>query len=131
MNIPKELKYTKSDEWIRVEGDQAAMGITDYAQSQLSDIVYVDVFVKTGDALAQGRPVASVESVKAASEIYLPAGGTVTAVNSALGNAPESVNKDPYGDGWMVKFTLSNPSEMGSLMDSKDYEAYCAGRQQH
>lgn len=129
MNIPKELKYTKSDEWIRVEGDQAAMGITDFAQSQLSDIVYVDVFVKTGDALAKGKPVASVESVKAASEIYLPAGGTVTAVNSALGSTPESVNKDPYGDGWMMKFTLSNPSELETLMDSKDYEAYCAGRQ--
>ncbi len=128
MNIPKDLKYTKSDEWIRVEGNQASMGITDYAQSQLSDIVYVDVFVKTGDTLAQGKPVTSVESVKAASEIYLPAGGTVTAVNSALGAAPESVNKDPYGEGWMVKLTLSNPAELDSLMDSKNYEAYCAGR---
>jgi len=130
MNIPKELKYSKSDEWIRVEGDQASMGITDFAQSQLSDIVYVDVFVKTGETLAQGKPVASVESVKAASEIYLPAGGTVTVVNSTLGNTPESVNKDPYGEGWMVKFTLSNPADLDTLMDSKNYEAYCAGRGQ-
>ncbi len=128
MNIPKDLKYTKSDEWIRVEGNQATMGITDYAQGQLSDIVYVEVFAKVGEAMAQGKPVASVESVKAASEIYLPAGGTVTEVNPALGNAPESVNKDPYGGGWMVKFTLSNPAELDPLMDSKNYEAYCAGR---
>jgi glycine cleavage system H protein len=129
MNIPKDLKYTKSDEWIRVEGDRASMGITDYAQGQLSDIVYVEVFPKQGDTLARGKPVASVESVKAASEIYLPAGGTVTEVNPALGGTPEIVNKDPYGEGWMVKFTLSDPAELGSLMDSKNYEAYCAGRQ--
>jgi len=81
MNIPKELKYTKTDEWIRVEGNQATVGITDYAQSQLSDIVYVEVLAKSGDAVAQGKPIASVESVKAASEIYLPAGGTVTEAN--------------------------------------------------
>jgi glycine cleavage system H protein len=129
MNIPKDLKYTKSDEWIRVEGTKASMGITDYAQSQLSDIVYVEVFAKVGDALAQGKPVASVESVKAASEIYLPAGGSVTEINPALGSTPESVNKDPYGEGWMVKFTLANPAELDSLMDPKNYEAYCAGRQ--
>jgi glycine cleavage system H protein len=129
MNVPKDLKYTKSDEWIRVEGNQASMGITDYAQNQLSDIVYVEVFAKSGEALAQGKPIASVESVKAASEVYLPAGGTVTEINSALGSTPESVNKDPYGEGWMVKFTLANPSELESLMDSKKYETYCAGRQ--
>jgi glycine cleavage system H protein len=128
MNIPNDMKYTKSDEWIRVEGNQASMGITDYAQSQLSDIVYVDVFVKIGETLAQGKPAASVESVKAASEIYLPAGGKVEAVNAALGNTPESVNKDPYGEGWMVKFTLTDPAQLGSLMDAKQYEAYCAGR---
>jgi glycine cleavage system H protein len=128
MNIPNDLKYTKSDEWIRVEGTRASMGITDYAQSQLSDIVYVDVFVKTGETLAKGKPVASVESVKAASEVYLPAGGTVEAVNAALGNTPESANKDPYGEGWMVKFTLADPAELESLMNAKDYEAYCAGR---
>ena len=130
MNIPKELKYSKNDEWIRVEGNQAVMGITDYAQSQLSDIVYVDIFVHEGDAAGQGKPVASVESVKAASEIYLPAGGKVTAVNPALADTPELANSDPYGDGWMVKFTLSNPSEVDSLLDSKNYEAYCTGRSQ-
>ena len=129
MNIPKDLKYTKSDEWIRVEGNQASMGITDFAQSQLSDIVYVEVFAKPGEAMAQGKPVASVESVKAASEVYLPAGGAVTGVNPALGSTPELLNKDPYGEGWMVKFTLANPAELDSLMDSKNYETYCAGRQ--
>jgi glycine cleavage system H protein len=129
MNIPKDLRYTKSDEWIRVAGGEATMGISDYAQSQLSDIVYVEVLAKIGDALAKGKPVASVESVKAASEVYLPAGGTVTTVNPALSATPELVNKDPYGEGWMVKFTLADPAELGSLMDPKAYEAYCAGRQ--
>jgi glycine cleavage system H protein len=129
MNIPKDLKYTKSDEWIRAEGTQGSMGLSDYAQGQLSDIVYVEVLAKKGDALAQGKPIASVESVKAASEVYLPAGGTVTEINAALAAAPELLNKDPYGEGWMVKFTLANPAELDSLMDSKTYEAYCAGRQ--
>jgi glycine cleavage system H protein len=129
MNIPKDLKYTKSDEWIRVEGSQATMGISDYAQAQLSDIVYVEVLAKIGDALAQGKPIASVESVKAASEIYLPAGGAITEINTALAAAPESINKDPYGGAWMVKFTLANLAELDSLMDSRNYEAYCAGRQ--
>ncbi len=129
MNIPKDLRYTKSDEWIRVTGGEAVMGISDYAQSQLSDIVYVEVFAKIGNALAQGKPVASVESVKAASEVYLPAGGTPTAVNPALAATPELLNKDPYGEGWMVKFTLADPAQLDSLMDPKTYEAYCAGRQ--
>jgi glycine cleavage system H protein len=129
MNIPKDLKYTKNDEWIRVEGTQGAMGITDYAQGQLSDVVYVEVLAKKDDTLAQGKPIASVESVKAASEVYLPAGGTVTEVNPSLATTPESLNKDPYGEGWMVKFTLANPAELDALMDSMAYEAYCDGRQ--
>jgi glycine cleavage system H protein len=129
MNIPKDLRYTKSDEWIRVTGGGAVMGISDYAQSQLSDIVYVEVLAKVGDALVQGKPVASVESVKAASEVYLPASGSATAVNPALAATPELLNKDPYGEGWMVKFTLSDPAQLDSMMDPKTYEAYCAGRQ--
>jgi glycine cleavage system H protein len=129
MNIPKDLRYTKSDEWIRVTGGDAVMGISDYAQSQLSDIVYVEILAKVGDSLSKGKPVASVESVKAASEVYLPAGGTATAVNPALASTPELLNKDPYGEGWMVKFTLADPAEPGSLMDPATYEAYCAGRQ--
>ena len=129
MNIPKDLRYTKTDEWIRVEGGAATMGISDYAQSQLSDIVYVEVLPQVGDVLVKGKPVASVESVKAASEVYLPAGGSVTKVNAALSATPELVNKDPYGEGWMVKITLADPAEINSLMDPKTYEAYCAGRQ--
>jgi glycine cleavage system H protein len=129
MNIPKDLRYTKTDEWIRVEGGEATMGISDYAQSQLSDIVYVEVLPKAGDVLVKGKPVASVESVKAASEVYLPAGGSVIKVNAALSATPELVNKDPYGEGWMVKITLADPAEINSLMDPKTYEAYCAGRQ--
>ena len=129
MNIPKDLRYTKTDEWIRVEGGAATMGISDYAQGQLSDIVYVEVLPKTGDVLVKGKPVASVESVKAASEVYLPAGGSVIKVNAALSATPELVNKDPYGEGWMVKITLADPAEINSLMDPKTYEAYCAGRQ--
>ncbi|MGD0174867.1 MAG: glycine cleavage system protein GcvH [Anaerolineales bacterium] len=129
MNIPKDLRYTKTDEWIRVEGGEATMGISDYAQSQLSDIVYVEVLPKASDVLVKGKPVASVESVKAASEVYLPAGGSVTKVNAALSATPELVNKDPYGEGWMVKITLADPTEINSLMDPKTYEAYCAGRQ--
>jgi len=129
MNIPKDLRYTKTDEWIRVEGGAATMGISDYAQSQLSDIVYVEVLPQVGDVLVKGKPVASVESVKAASEVYLPAGGSVIKVNAALSATPELVNKDPYGEGWMVKITLADPAEINSLMDPKTYEAYCAGRQ--
>jgi glycine cleavage system H protein len=129
MNIPKDLRYTKTDEWIRVQGGEAVVGISDYAQSQLSDIVYVEVLPKAGEVLVKGKPVASVESVKAASEVYLPAGGSVTQVNPALSAAPELVNKDPYGEGWMVKLTLADPAEINSLMDPKTYEAYCAGRQ--
>ena len=116
MNIPRDLRYTKTDEWIRVEGGQATMGISDYAQSQLSDIVYVEVLPKAGDVLVKGKPVASVESVKAASEVYLPAGGSVIKVNAALSATPELVNKDPYGEGWMVKITLADPAEIERVL---------------
>jgi glycine cleavage system H protein len=129
MNIPQGLKYAKTDEWIRVEGREASMGISDFAQSQLSDVVYVEVLAKAGETLAEGKPIASIESVKAASEAYLPAGGTIIQANGSLSGTPELLNKDPYGEGWIVKFTLSNPAELDSLMDAKTYQAYCAGRQ--
>ncbi len=127
MNAPANLKYTKSDEWF--DPATGAMGLSDYAQSQLSDIVFVEILVDEGDAIEAGKAIASVESVKAASEVYLPAGGTITEVNAGLAAAPELLNKDPYGEGWMVKLALSNPAELDALMDSKTYEAYCAGRQ--
>lgn len=128
MNIPQELKYTKSDEWIRVEGAKATMGVSDFAQSQLSDVVYVEVHPSAGETVAQGKPVASVESVKAAAEVYLPAGGSILQVNQALSGTPELLNKDPYGEGWIVKFTLTNPAELDGLMDAATYTTYCAGR---
>ena len=127
MNFPTDLKYTKSDEWIRATASEAESGITDYAQSHLSDIVYVEL-PDVGAEFKQGMPYGSIESVKAASDMYLPAGGTITAVNEALSDTPEVVNSDPYGKGWIVRFTLSDPGELGSLMDAAAYEAYCNER---
>lgn len=123
MNIPANLKYTKSDEW--VDPATGAMGLTDYAQGQLSDIVFVEILVAAGDTLAAGKPVASVESVKAAAETYAAAGGKVVAVNAELSGAPETLNKDPYGAGWMVKVDKVDAS---GLMDAAAYEKYCAER---
>jgi glycine cleavage system H protein len=128
MNIPKNLKYTKSDEWVRMEGDEATMGISDFAQSQLSDVVYVEIHPAAGEALVKGKPVASVESVKAAAEVYLPVGGTIRTVNDALSGTPELLNQDPYGKGWMVKFTVADVAELAGLMDADTYTAYCTGR---
>ncbi len=127
MNFPSDLKYTKSDEWIRVTGNEAEAGITDYAQSHLSDIVYVEL-PEVGAEFKQGTPFGSIESVKAASDMNLPASGTITAVNDGLSDTPEVVNSDPYGKGWIVKFTLSNAGELNALMDAKAYEAYCNER---
>jgi glycine cleavage system H protein len=123
MNIPANLKYTKSDEW--VDPATGAMGLTDYAQGQLSDIVFVEILVAAGDTLAAGKPIASVESVKAAAETYAAAGGKVVAVNAELSGAPETLNKDPYGAGWMVKVDKVDAS---GLMDAAAYEKYCAER---
>ena len=127
MNFPTDLKYTKSDEWIRINGAEAEAGLTDYAQSHLSDIVYVEL-PEVGAEFKQGTPFGSIESVKAASDMNLPASGTITAVNESLSDAPEAVNNDPYGAGWIVKFTLSDPAELDSLMDAAAYEAYCNER---
>jgi glycine cleavage system H protein len=127
MNIPTDLKYTKNDDWVRVEGNIATAGITDYAQDQLSDIVYVEL-PAVGATFKAGERYGAVESVKAASDLYLPAGGAITAVNASLSTAPETVNKDPYGAGWMVKFTLANVAELGGLMDAAAYQKYCEER---
>ena len=125
MNAPSNLKYTKSDEWFNPE--TGAMGLSDYAQSQLSDIVFVEMLVDEGDTIEAGRPIASVESVKASAEIYAPAGGTVSAVNKDLSNKPETLNSDPYGEGWMVKVEGGAPAE---VMESAAYEKYCEERSQ-
>jgi glycine cleavage system H protein len=127
MNIPSDLKYTKNDEWVRVEGGAATAGLTDYAQTQLSDIVFVEL-PSVGATFKQGESFASVESVKAASDVYLPVGGEITAVNDTLADSPELVNQDPYGKAWMVKFKVADASELDSLMDAAAYEKYCEER---
>ena len=127
MNFPSDLKYTRSDEWIRVNGTAAEAGITDYAQNHLSDIVYVEL-PEVGAEFKQGTPFGSIESVKAASDMDLPVSGTITAVNESLADTPEVVNSDPYGAGWIVKFTLSAAGELDGLMDAAAYEAYCNER---
>lgn len=123
MNTPSNLKYTKSDEWF--DPASGAMGISDYAQSQLSDIVFVEILVEAGEALEAGKPIASVESVKASAEVYASAGGKVSAVNKALSDKPETLNSDPYGAGWMVKV---EGGKTGEVMDAAAYEKYCAER---
>jgi glycine cleavage system H protein len=128
MNFPAELKYTRSDEWVRVEGHTATSGISDYAQDQLSDIVYVEL-PSVGASFKQGEAWGSVESVKAAAEVNLPLSGTITEVNEALSSTPEVVNSDPYGQGWMVKFTVADPAELDGLMDAATYQKYCEERQ--
>ena len=123
MNTPSNLKYAKSDEWFDAESGK--VGITDFAQSQLSDIVFVEVFVDEGESIQAGKPIASVESVKASAEIYSPASGTVAAVNKDLPNNPEAINSDPYGAAWMIQ--LEGASE-GDLMDAAAYEKHCEER---
>ncbi len=127
---PDECKYTRTDEWIRVEGDEAVIGITDYAQDQLSDLVYVDLDdAEVGASISKGSAFAEVESVKATSEVAAPASGEVVAVNEQLNDTPETINEDPYGEGWLVRIKLSDPSELSDLMDAGAYETYCAGRE--
>jgi glycine cleavage system H protein len=121
MNFPDELRYTKDHEWIRLEGDIATIGITDFAQRELGDIVYVEVET-IGKQLDAGAVFGTVEAVKTVSDLFLPAGGTITELNPALANSPELVNNDPYGEGWMVKMKVSKVSEIENLMDAKAYE---------
>jgi glycine cleavage system H protein len=122
MNIPSDLKYTESHEWLRVEGDTGTMGITDFAQGELGDIVFVEL-PKVGAKVEKGKPLGTVEAVKAVSDLNAPASGEVTAVNGDLEKAPDTVNKDCYGGGWMVKIRLADPSQASSLMDAAGYQA--------
>jgi glycine cleavage system H protein len=121
MKTPAELKYTKNDEWIMVHGESGTVGITDYAQDQLSDVVFVEFLVDEGETINQGDTIATVESVKAAADIYAPAGGTVTALNDDLSDSPELINSDPYGEAWLIKFTLTDPTDLNELMDPDTY----------
>lgn len=129
MDIPKDLKFTGSDEWVRVEGSEASMGISDYAQEQLSDIVYVEFTVDVGDEVAKGDSIAAVESVKAAADVYSPLSGTIRAINEELPNTPELINTDPYGEAWMIRIEMKDASEVDALKDAKAYEAYCEERE--
>ena len=128
--FPAELKYTENDEWIKAEGDTAKVGLTDYAQDQLSDIVYVDLGeAEVGNTVAQGDTIAAVESVKAASDVYAPASGEIVAANEALEDEPELINSDPYGAGWLIEITLSNAGELDGLMDAAAYQKHCEERE--
>jgi glycine cleavage system H protein len=120
MNIPKDLKYTKTHEWVRLEGDVAVVGITDHAQHELTDVVYAEP-PAVGAQLEADRECAVVESVKSANDVYSPVSGEVVAANEELNNAPGLLNDDPYGKGWMFKVKMSNPGELGELLNSDDY----------
>lgn len=125
MNIPQELKYTQDHEWARVEGDVVTVGITDYAQGELGDIVYLEL-PEVGARVEQGGTFGTVEAVKAVADLYAPVSGEVIEVNTALSDAPETVNRDPYGEGWMIKIRLSNPEELEALLDHQQYKELIA-----
>ena len=128
MEYPKELKYQKTDEWVKVEGGMATIGISDYAQDSLSDVVFVEFEVEAGDTVKAGTTLATIESVKAAAEVVFPVSGTIVEINEKLPETPEALNEAPYGKGWLCKVKLSKVEELDSLMDAKAYEAYCQGR---
>lgn len=121
MKTPVDLKYTKNDEWVRIEGDEVVFGITDYAQDQLSDIVFVEIVALEGDSLDQGEICAVVESVKAAADVYMPVSGKIVAINEALADAPELINEDPFGKAWLIRIKMSNPGDLDGLMDAETY----------
>lgn len=121
MNFPENLKYTKEHEWVAIEGDLATIGITDFAQGELGDVIYLDI--ASGQDVALGASCGTVEAVKTVSDIYAPLSGTITEVNSMVNDTPDLVNKDPYGMGWLVKLRISNAAEVSSLLDVADYKA--------
>ena len=122
MNIPADLKYTKDHEWVKIEGNVATVGITEFAQSELGDIVYVEIETE-GESVEKEEIFGSVEAVKTVSDLFMPISGKITEFNSKLESDPELVNKDPYGDGWMIKVEIENTSELEGLMSAADYEA--------
>jgi glycine cleavage system H protein len=121
MKIPAELKYTEDHEWIRVEGDSAIVGITDFAQGELGDVVFVEIETE-GEELDKGETFGTVEAVKTVSDLFMPVDGVVSEVNEALADEPELVNKDPYGKGWMIKIKISDQSELENLLSAEDYK---------
>lgn len=125
MKLDPRARYTKTHEWVRLDGPEATCGITDYAQTQLPDVVHVEL-PDVGDIFSQGDAFGVIESVKAAADCYMPMSGQITAVNEALSTAPELVNKDPYGEGWLIRFRPTNPSEWDALMSPEEYEKFVA-----
>jgi glycine cleavage system H protein len=122
MNLPDSLRYTKDHEWIKLEGNTATIGITDFAQGELGDIVYVDIET-VGKSLDAEVVFGTVEAVKTVSDLFLPVAGTINEINPALTNQPELINSDPYGEGWMIKMTVNNPADVDKLLDSAAYQA--------
>ncbi|MDB4075678.1 glycine cleavage system protein GcvH [Crocinitomicaceae bacterium] len=120
MNIPQDLKYTKDHEWVRIDGDVATVGITEFAQSELGDIVYVEIETE-GETLANEEVFGSIEAVKTVSDLFMPVSGEITSFNDALEGSPETVNSDPYGEGWMVKITMSDASQAEALLSADQY----------
>jgi glycine cleavage system H protein len=123
MNIPENLKYTKDHEWIKVDGDEAVVGITDFAQGELGDIVFVEIETE-GETLGKGDVFGTIEAVKTVSDMFIPVSGEVIEVNSKIDDTPEIVNKDPYGDGWLIKVKMSDTSELDALLDAAAYKAH-------
>lgn len=128
LNHPANLKYSKTDEWVRVAGDEATIGISDYAQDQLGDIVYLEMLVDSGQKIKNEEKFGDIESVKATSELVSPVSGEVTKTNSALKDRPELINDNPYDEGWMLVVRLSDPAELDNLMSAEQYETYLQGR---
>ncbi len=128
MEFPKELKYQKTDEWVKIEDDVAVIGISDYAQDALSDVVFVEFEVEVGDQVNVGDTYATIESVKAASDVNIPLSGEVIEINEGLADSPEILNSDPYGQGWMIKIKITDVEEVDNLLDAESYEAYCKER---
>jgi len=128
MDFPSDLKYTESDEWVRLEGKVATVGVTDYAQDQLSDLVFFEITAAVGESVSKGQTIGAIESVKAAADLYSPVSGTLKEINESLASAPELVNSDPYGAGWMARVELSDPGELDGLMDSAAYQKHCEER---
>ena len=121
MNIPANLKYTKDHEWLRIEGDEAYVGVTDFAQNELGDIVYVEIET-VGDEISQGEVFGTIEAVKTVSDLFMPVDGTVLELNEELEAAPEAVNEDPYQKGWMVKIAIKNADQLNDLLDAESYQ---------
>jgi glycine cleavage system H protein len=129
MNAPVDLKFSKTDEWVKLDGKIVTIGISDYAQKQLSDIVFVEVVVSVGEMAHKDTTCATIESVKAAADVNLPVSGKVVEVNEELSTTPERVNDDPYGKAWLLKVEISDPSELIPLMDADAYQLYCKERE--